>query len=70
MYNLIFLVTQTILGSYSTLPACEKAMKDHALYAITGPAIKPTPEIERAVEIQLKYTTKYQCLKVDNKSVR
>jgi DNA-directed RNA polymerase alpha subunit len=67
MYNLIFIATQTVLGSFNTLPLCNQAMKEHAIFAITGPSIKPSPEIEKAVEIQLKYTNKYQCLKIDNK---
>jgi len=67
MYNLIFIATQTVLGSFVSLPSCENAMKQHAIFSITGPSVKATPEIERAAESIVKYSNKYQCLKVDNK---
>jgi len=70
MYSLIFIATQTVLGTFATLPMCEKGMRDHAIRAITGPAFPSTPEIEKAVELQLKYNNTYMCLKVDKKPTK
>ena len=70
MYNLIYTIvtTATMLGSYSDLPSCQKAMRDHARNRILGPSLPTNPDIERALDIELKYTRKYICLKVDSKS--
>lgn len=70
MYNLIYTIvtTATMLGSYSDLPSCQKAMRDHARSQILGAGLPTNPDIERALDIELKYTKKYVCLKVDKKS--
>lgn len=70
LYNLIYTVATiaTTLGSYNDLPSCQKAMRDHARSQILGAGMPTSPEVEKAIDIQLQYTKKYICLKVDKKS--
>lgn len=66
MYNLIYAAAiSTSLGFYVDLPSCEKAMRDHARHRILGAGIPSSPDIERAITLQLQYTKNYICLKVD-----
>ncbi len=70
MYNLIYTIATlaTTLGSYADLPSCQKAMRTHARIQMLGADMPTTPEIEKALDIQLQVTKKYVCLKVDRKS--
>lgn len=71
MYNLIYTIAAlaTSLGTYADLPSCEKAMRDHARTQMLG-TMPTTPDVEKALDLQLQITKKYVCLKVDNKSNR
>jgi|LakMenE18May11ns_1017448.scaffolds.fasta_scaffold9421972_2 hypothetical protein len=69
MYNLIYTIASlaTSLGSYTDLPSCQKAMRDHARTQIMG-TLPTNPDVEKALDIQLQVTKQYVCLKVDSKS--
>lgn len=70
MYNLIYTIATlaTTLGSYADLPSCQKAMRNHARIQMIGPDMPTSPDIEKALDLQLQVTKRYVCLKVDKKS--
>lgn len=65
-YILIFLsaLHPTTLGTYNSEAACTAAIRTIYETKMYGPAglIPKNPEIDRAIDIQLKYQTSYRCV--------
>lgn len=70
MFVLIYTVATIAanIGTYPTMANCQKAAKDHARSQILAPDMPTHPELEKALDIMLKTTNKYVCVKVDKKS--
>jgi hypothetical protein len=68
MYTLLLVTTQTFLGQYNSLENCQKAIK-----AIYVQQHMPFPQylskedkerVEKAIDNEIKYQSKYVCIKV------
>lgn len=67
-YVLLFIAlnqTPAQLGTYSSEAACNQALyRIFEAKTVPYPVVK-TPQLEEAVQIQLKYQSSYRCLPVD-----
>ena len=68
MFNLILVTTQVFLGQYATLDSCNNAIR-----GIYERQFMPYPqlvseqekvEIRKVIDLELKWQTKYLCVKV------